>query len=476
MAHVSRIEVLKSQHVYDINVEQFHNYIANGIVVHNCQKIAQIVAGFDPITANQLRKVISKKNKEELPKMKQKFLDGAQKRILYGELTQDEAEYIWTLLESFGSYGFNLSHAISYSAITAVEFWLKFHFPAEYIAALMNNTSPSKKKFGTENLIVEYISYARRHHIEVLPPDINKSRAGFCLEDGKIRYALGHIKNVGTSAVDIEEYQPFTSVSDFWQRVNKRKINKKVMVSLIASGVFSEFGTRNEVWKEYCVMRHQGDRPPLMSDEKWDAEAGKELTKNDEKLLAEINALQPASLEEFYEQANKRRYGKRAMLKLISLGAFRGFGTRSEVLESYYELRNKEDDPVTLTKEGWTDKERELLGCSLSQPPILRTFADSIKKHKLCTISMLSRRNNTTCFGRIDEIKPRVSKAGNNMFVVRMSDDIDTLSFYVFEKGKLKFQREFHVGNIVGVPLSKFDDSQTRFYNAYSDGEIIIQR
>ncbi len=277
------------------------------------------------------------------------------------------------------------SHAMSYSAITAVEFWLKFHYPAEYISALLNNTDPGKKKFGNESLIVGYINYARQRRMDVLSPNINKSKAFFTIENGNIRYALGHVKNVGSSAEDIEKLQPFVDMPDFFNRVNKRKVNKRVVSSLIDAGAFDEM-----------------------------------------------------------------------------------FPDRQSAVEEYHKLRKdkKASIPEPILESKWIEREKIAIGVCLSKPPILREFSKVIEEKKLCTISHLSSKDNAVVFGRIESVVPRVSKAGNDMYIVQLTDDIDTISFFVFSKSKICFTNNFKAGWIVGIPLSKFEDSDTRFFDS----------
>jgi len=357
------------------------------------------------------------------------------------------------------------SHAMSYSAVTAVELWLKYHYPIEFITALLNNTSLSKKKFGRETLAVEYINYARRKGIKVLPPCVNRSGAGFRIEDGAIRYSLGHIKNVGSSAEEIQKLQPFTDMEDFYNRVNKRKLNKRVLFNLIAVGAFSQFGSRNEVLSQYCKLRtKKSDVPQFMSEEEWDAKIKK--IKNIEKLQEEIETARPfETLEEFYERADKRKFNKRVMEKLITIEAFHEFGTRNEVLEQYYTLRNKEDEPESLTEDEWVKKEFEVMNTCLSRPPLIERYKEMIREKKWCPISEAADRGRTYVFGRVEEVVSRVSKRGMPMFVVEISDDIDRLSFFVFDQARVKFSKELKKGYVAAIPLCRFEDGEARFFD-----------
>ena len=173
------------------------------------------------------------------------------------------------------------SHAVCYSAISTVELWLKYNYPVEYMTALINNTKLGKKKHG-KDVFVWYMNYARKSGIEILGPDISKSKTGFTIENGKIRFSLGHIKNVASQAKVVESFQPIKSVEDFHERVkaetvsaagrkSSRRPNKKVVEHLIAAGAFDCFGTRNEMIAEYYKVRKNkkdGD-PPERTDKEW---------------------------------------------------------------------------------------------------------------------------------------------------------------------------------------------------------------
>jgi DNA polymerase-3 subunit alpha len=227
--------------------------------------ISRELAGFTMSEANKLRKGMGKKKKEIIADLRSKFMKGSKKKVDEGSITKDEAETVWLKISAFAGYGFNKSHAITYSALTCAELWLKYHYPVEYITALLNNTHLGKKKFGQE-LLPSYVNYARKRNFVVLGPDINRSLAQFTIEGDDIRFSLGHVKNVANSASAIIAGQPYQDIADFYERAavetvtakgkpSKKRVNKKVVESLIFAGAFDCLGKREEIIKQYYACR-----------------------------------------------------------------------------------------------------------------------------------------------------------------------------------------------------------------------------
>jgi DNA polymerase III alpha subunit len=280
MAKIISSEYVGKVPVYDLTVKDYHNFIANGIVVHNCMKVSQSLAAFTPSESNKLRKAIGKKIPSLMAEMKEKFLKGSQVRVDNGDITADEVEDIWNNLEAFAGYGFNKSHSIAYSAITTIELWLRYHYPVQYITALLCNTKQGAKKSYSKNMLTYYINYARKEYIEIVPPDINISKQGFTIQDNKIVYSFAHIKNVGTCADAIVAAQPYESMEDFYERAQVervvkgktryQKLNKKVVESLCKAGAFDCWGTRNEMLYEYYALRKKkNETAPEFTEDEW---------------------------------------------------------------------------------------------------------------------------------------------------------------------------------------------------------------
>ncbi|CAN5319978.1 DNA polymerase III subunit alpha [soil metagenome] len=199
------------------------------------------LAGYTWEEADKFRKAVGKKIPEEMAAQKEKFVAGI---ITHGQ-TSEFAEMLWKLFEPFQAYGFNKAHAASYGIVSYQTAYMKANYPVEYMTALLTCESDDTDK------ITEAINECKRIGITVLPPDINKSNVGFTIEDNSIRFGLSAIKNVGGAAIDaILEARvagEFNSLYDFFERIDGRRVNKRVIESLVKVGALSEFGKRSAV-------------------------------------------------------------------------------------------------------------------------------------------------------------------------------------------------------------------------------------
>src|SRR5581483_7052824 len=182
--------------------------------------------------ADLLRRAMVKKKAEVMAKERQGFLDGCKAQ----NVDLKVAGEIFDLMEKFAEYGFNKSHSAAYGLITIHTAWLKAHHPVEFMAALLTSEKDNTDK------VVAHIAEARAAGHEVLPPDVNLSDLAFGVVDGKIRFGLGAIKGVGESAIEaIKEARnkgPFKDLFDFAERVDSRRVNKKVVEALVKAGAF----------------------------------------------------------------------------------------------------------------------------------------------------------------------------------------------------------------------------------------------
>ncbi len=209
-----------------------------GVIVYQEQvmKIAAELANYTMSEADDLRKAMGKKIAEIMAKHRDRFVQGAQEN----GIPKDKASQLFDLMEKFGEYGFNKSHSAAYALIAYQTAYLKAHYPVELLAALLTN------EMNSSDGVVKYIAECRSHDIEVLPPDINESQKNFTVTEAKIRFGLIAVKNVGEAAIDgiIAERKNgrFISIYDFCERVELKKVNKRVIESLIKCGAFDSTG------------------------------------------------------------------------------------------------------------------------------------------------------------------------------------------------------------------------------------------
>lgn len=209
-----------------------------GITVYQEQVmlLAQKLAGFSKGDADVLRKAMGKKQRSVLDKMKTQFITGATAKFLPPE----KLEKIWTDWEAFAQYAFNKSHSTCYAFVAYQTAYLKAHYPAEYMSAVLNNA-------GSIDKITFFMEECKRMGLKVLGPDINESLKGFAVnEKGEIRFGLGGLKGVGEAAVEsiIEERKKaglFSNIFDFIKRINQRTVNRKTLESLAYAGGFDCF-------------------------------------------------------------------------------------------------------------------------------------------------------------------------------------------------------------------------------------------
>ena len=206
-----------------------------GIMVYQEQvmKIAQVLGGYTMGGADKLRKVMGKKMRDEIPKQRKMFTEGAIKN----GIDEATATAIFDQMEKFASYGFNKSHAAAYSLISYRTAYLKAHYPIEFMCAVMSLdiTNTDKLQFFKEEV--------KRMGRKVLKPDINKSGSDFVVEDNNIRYALGAVKGVGEAnmraiVAEREARGPYKDISDFIHRTDAKQINRRQLEQLIKAGAF----------------------------------------------------------------------------------------------------------------------------------------------------------------------------------------------------------------------------------------------
>lgn len=239
--------------VYDIPCMEKYLKDTYGITVYQEQVmlLSRQLAGFTRGESDTLRKAMGKKQKDKLDHLRPKFMKGGQEKGHPLEVL----EKIWGDWEKFASYAFNKSHATCYSWVAYQTAFLKANYPAEYMAAVMS------RSLSNITDITKLMDECKTMKIQVLGPDVNESNLKFTVtKSGNIRFGLGAVKGVGSSAVEsimkVREEKPFASIFDFVQRVNLLACNKKNLECLAQSGAFDGFGLQRE---QYFALNAKGE-------------------------------------------------------------------------------------------------------------------------------------------------------------------------------------------------------------------------
>jgi len=212
----------------------------HGIMVYQEQvmRILNRLGGIELSQAYTCIKAISKKKKDVIDQNREQFIRGAQER----GLAEAKAEEIFELIVAFGGYGFNKSHSTAYALIAYQTAYLKAHYPAEFMAALLSS------EMGDTDSLVEHIDDCRRMGLDVAPPEVNASGVEFAVEGKGLRFGLSAIKGVGPRAVEAivaaRADGPYRSLFDLCERVDPQRVNKTVLESLIKAGAFDSLGGR----------------------------------------------------------------------------------------------------------------------------------------------------------------------------------------------------------------------------------------
>ena len=211
----------------------------HGVILYQEQvmQIAQVLAGYTLGGADMLRRAMGKKKPEEMAKQRSIFVEGA---VGLG-VEEANAAYIFDLMEKFAGYGFNKSHSAAYALLSYQTAWLKVHYPADFMAAVLSSDMDKTDK------VVTLIDEAKAMDLKVLPPDVNHSDFQFTVPDPRtIRYGLGAVKGVGEGAVaslmEERKTRPFADLANLCQRLDLQKANRRTLEALIKAGCMDSFG------------------------------------------------------------------------------------------------------------------------------------------------------------------------------------------------------------------------------------------
>ncbi len=369
-----------------------------GIPVYQEQimRAAVELAGYTASEADNLRKAIAKKKKKQLVKHRQKFIAGATER----GIPKETATQIFDDWEEFARYGFNKSHAADYGVLAVQTAFLKAHYPAEYMTALLSVFKDNTDK------VINYIVDSRRMGIEVLPPNVNSSEWDFTIEDTPkgpaIRYGLGAIKNVGMGPVGIilkarEAEGPFQDINDLLQRVDLHAVGKRALESMVKAGALDDFGERAS------------------------------LLESLERIIA----------------ASRSHFQAAAAGQMSLFGAHTGIEQKITLSRPSREI----------TPRQMLEWERELIGVYVSSHPLApyQALLEKVASHKANELQDVPPEGRVKVAGMVTRFRPHQTRTGKTMGFATIEDMYGSIELVIFPRTWSKYHQLVQEGNIIIV-------------------------
>ncbi|MAG28937.1 DNA polymerase III subunit alpha [bacterium] len=371
------------------------------------------IAGYNWEEADKLRKAMGKKIPEVMAAEKDKFIKGC---IDHGKLTQEKANILWNLIEPFAAYGFGRAHAASYGIIAYQTAYMKAHYPAEFMAALMSAESDDIEK------VAEAVNECKAMDIKVLPADINESFADFTVvDDNTIRFGLSAIKNIGNHIVEViikerKKNGKYATITDFLERVIDRDLNRKSVESFIKSGTLDSLGERHT------------------------------LHANIDKLLDYARGSHEASMRNqssLFEESQNSSGGNLTL------------------------------DPVEPNKDESLAWEKKLLGLYITSHPLARH--EEILKQSPNQIKNIQQTGaSINIFGYISAVKEITTKKGDLMAFATLQDLTGTIEAIVFPRSYAKHKQQLVQDQIV-IVSGKTESRQGNMQIICNDIELLTK-
>ncbi len=371
-----------------------------GVIVYQEQvmQIVQTIGGFSLGKADIVRRAMGKKKFDLMKKYKEEFAQGAKSQ----GLDYDKAAELFDLIEKFAGYGFNKSHSAAYAMVTYQTAWLKVHYPAEFMAALLTSEKDNTDK------VVKYIDEVKRLGIKLLAPDINRSALEFTPdadEEGEIiLFGLGAIKGVGDAAVhailSAREEGAFESLDDFVARIDTQKVNKKVIESMIKAGALDGFGYSRRA------------------------------------LLESIDAI----IDAMHESARAQQ---------MAVGSL--FGDDEELTSVKVDIVPMEEYP----QKSILELEKESLGFYVSGHP-LDPFREELSKIDYTLSSdmdQIAEGSSALLIGKVEEVTTKISKKGNKFDIANVMDLHGNIEITLFER-QLEQLEKMNLEEPIGFKVS----------------------
>jgi len=349
-----------------------------GIILYQEQvmQIAQVLAGYSLGGADMLRRAMGKKKPEEMAKQRSTFEQGAIDNGVDGEL----AMKIFDLVEKFAGYGFNKSHSAAYALVSYQTLWMKAHYPAPFMAAVMSADMDNTDK------IVTLVDECKNMGLDLLPPDVNSGQYKFTVNgDNQIVYGIGAVKGVGEGPIEAiiaarESGGAFVDLFDFCARVDLKKTNKRVLERLIKSGAMDNLGPK-------CGTP---DKP--------------------EPHRAALFETLPDAIKAAEQHAKAQAIGQDDLFGLIN--------------EEPEDTRQAFKEVSPWPEEVWLDGEKETLGLYLTGHPINR-YLSEIKKYasgRLVSMQPTGKDKTATVVGLVIGVRVLVNKRGRRWALVTLDD------------------------------------------------------
>lgn len=400
--------------------------VTYGCIVYQEQvmKIFQVMGGYSMGQADNVRRIMGKKQVDKIDKEREKFINGWEdpegKKSIPGAVKlghkREVAEKIFNEMKEFAKYAFNKSHAAAYAHVTYQTAYLKCYYEVEFITAILND------RITNGDDIKKYVSFARSEGIEVMPPDINKSYSYFHVENKGIRFGLGGLKHVGTTVTDgiiteREKNGEFKSFDDFLTRAVNIGVNKKAVECLILSGAFDNFGkSRSQYMAVY---------------EKIMERAAKDKKSNQ---LGQISFFGEKQIQDTVEYPEIKEFNKKTKLKYER--EIIGVYMSGHPLQEY----TKKFDNYNLTSDMFSTNEEETLNED-------EEFEEQENKNE----NNLQDGQPFICGGIITEVNKKRSKNGREMCYMKLEDLKGTLEITFFSNAFSKYRSVIEEDNLVTV-------------------------
>ncbi|GGW73247.1 DNA polymerase III subunit alpha [Alteromonas halophila] len=386
-----------------------------GIILYQEQvmQIAQEMAGYSLGGADLLRRAMGKKKPEEMEKQRAVFAEGSKAN----NIDPDLAMKIFDLVEKFAGYGFNKSHSAAYALVSYQTLWLKAHYPAEFMAAVMSADMDNTDK------IVTLVDECARMGLTIMPPDLNTGRYKFTVDEaGRIVYGIGAIKGVGEGPIEAiiearENQGKFTDLFDFCAKVDVKRVNKRVLEKLVLAGAMDNLGPHR----------------------------------------AALMATLPEAIAAAGQHAKAESYGQSDMFGLLT--------TEPEDVEQAFAEVPQWSEKV------WLEGEKDTLGLYLTGHPI-NQYAEEISHYadgRLVDLKPTSKDNPASAVGLVLGVRVMTNKRGRRWAIVTLDDKSARMDVRFFPDAYEQFESVLEPDRILLIRGQvSFDD--------YAGGNTITAR